>query len=163
MIMAREYMGAEVGQNIKVGVLGGHISECALIRFRKEIVQAALYTHSHTLTHTLTHSLTHSLTPSHTHSLTHSLTHTHIQERNCSGSPVYTLTHTHSYTHSLTHTLTHSLTHIHTYTHTHHTHPHTRTVSMNICDLSGYEPVKRTHLAMSLCTPCTVPTYPVKG
>ena len=25
--------GAEVGQNIKVGVLGGHMSQCALIRF----------------------------------------------------------------------------------------------------------------------------------
>ena len=25
--------GAEVGQNTKVGVLGGHISQCALIRF----------------------------------------------------------------------------------------------------------------------------------
>ena len=25
--------GARVGQNIKVGVLGGHMSQCALIRF----------------------------------------------------------------------------------------------------------------------------------
>ena len=25
--------GAEVGQNIKVGVLGGHMSQCALVRF----------------------------------------------------------------------------------------------------------------------------------
>ena len=30
----RESIGAaEVGQNTKVGVLGGHISQCALIRF----------------------------------------------------------------------------------------------------------------------------------
>ena len=36
--------GAEVGQNIKVGVLGGHMSQCALIRFWRNIFyQAALY------------------------------------------------------------------------------------------------------------------------
>ena len=36
--------GAEVGQNTKVGVLGGHISQCALIRFsRIFFYQAALY------------------------------------------------------------------------------------------------------------------------
>ena len=36
--------GAEVGQNTKVDVLGGHISQCALIRFsRNFFYQAALY------------------------------------------------------------------------------------------------------------------------
>ena len=36
--------GAEVGQNTKVGVVGGHISQCALIRFwRNFFNQAALY------------------------------------------------------------------------------------------------------------------------
>ena len=40
---------------------------------------------------------------------------------------------------------------------------HAHTVSINICDFTGYEPVKRTHLTLSLRTPCSVPTYPVTG
>ena len=39
----------------------------------------------------------------------------------------------------------------------------THTVSINICDFTGYEPVKRTHLTLSLRTQCTIPTYPVTG
>ena len=31
--LMRDVGVAEVGQNLKVGVLGGHMSQCALIRF----------------------------------------------------------------------------------------------------------------------------------
>ena len=44
-----------------------------------------------------------------------------------------------------------------------HARARTQTVSINMCDVTGYEPVKRTHLTLSLRTPCTVPTYPVTG
>ena len=37
----------------------------------------------------------------------------------------------------------------------------THIVSINICDFTGYGPVKLTHLTLPLRTPCTFPTYPV--
>ena len=54
------------------------------------------------------------------------------------------------------HSRTGARTHARTYARTH-------TVSINICDFTGYEHATRTHLTLSLRTPCTVPTYPVTG
>ena len=44
-----------------------------------------------------------------------------------------------------------------------HARARTHTVSIHMCDFTGYEPVNRPHLTLSLLTPCTVPTYPVTG
>ena len=44
-----------------------------------------------------------------------------------------------------------------------HARARTHTVSINMCYFTGYEPVKRTHLTLSLHTQSTVPTYPVTG